>query len=57
MTTRELLKDKVECYATDKNNECNIKMCKFYWTCISNKRALDIGSIKTRESILDKTCY
>lgn len=57
MTTRELLKDKVECYATDKNNDCNIKTCNFYWTCISNKRALDIGSIKTRESILDKTCY
>lgn len=54
MSTRELLKDKVECYATNKNNDCNIKICKFYWTCIANKRALDIGRIKIRESILER---
>lgn len=55
MKTRELLKEKEVCYATNKVDECDTK-CRFYWTCKANRRQLEIGDIKNREDILNGEC-
>ena len=57
MKTRDLLKEKVVCYATDKVDECNVEKCRFYWTCVANRRQLEIGDIENREDILNKECH
>lgn len=56
MKTRDLLKEKENCYATNKVDKCN-DSCRFYWTCKSYQRSLEIGDIKNREDILNKECH
>ena len=50
---RDLLKEKENCYATDRVEECNAD-CRFYWTCKANLRQLEIGDIENREDILNQ---
>lgn len=56
MKTKDLLKEKENCYTTNKVKECNTD-CRFYWTCISYQRQLEIGDIKNREDILNQECH
>ena len=56
MKVRELLKEKENCYATDKVNECNTN-CRFYWSCVADRRQLEIGDIQSREDILNQKCH
>lgn len=56
MLAKELLKEKTDCYATDKVYKCNEK-CRFYWTCLSYRQSLRIGDIKDREVILNHQCH
>lgn len=53
MKVRDLLKEKENCYATDKVKECNTD-CRFYWNCRAYRRQLEIGDIKNREDILNQ---
>ena len=56
MKVRDLLKEKENCYATDKVKECNTD-CRFYWNCRAYRRQLEIGDIKNREDILKEQTF
>lgn len=47
----DILKDKEGCYATSRNESCNVT-CEFYWTCRANYKQLQSGYKKSREEIL-----
>lgn len=55
MKTREILRDKEDCYATEKVDKCDDK-CLFYWTCLSYRHSLKIGDVKNRDDILNHEC-
>lgn len=57
MKKKDNLKEKAECYATDKVYTCHSKECIFYWTCRAYKRSLEIGHEESRENILEYECY
>lgn len=56
MILKELLKDKADCYATDKVDTCNLEKCSYYWTCKAYRHQLKIKDIKNREDILKNKC-
>lgn len=54
---KDVLEDKVECYATEHVKKCTPNGCRFYWTCLSYARQLEICDIESREEILETRCH
>ena len=56
MRITDLLKEKVDCYTTEKSKDCNYKLCKFYYTCIASKTMIDNGETTRKIVLSNKEC-